>query len=136
MTAAMKIMLVDDHEVVRRGMRAILEGYAGLEIVGEAGDGRSAVQMALDHEPDVIVMDVGMRELNGFEATRRILKLLPKTEVLILTMHDGEQLVRDVIEAGAWLRDEGRRRKTTARSRAIARPAPALLHLRDRRESL
>jgi DNA-binding NarL/FixJ family response regulator len=97
----LRLILVDDHEVVRRGMAAILEGHAGLEIVGEAPDGRRAVALALETKPDVVVMDVGMKELNGFEATRRIMKLLPKTEVLILTMHDGEQLVREVIEAGA-----------------------------------
>jgi len=97
----LRIMLVDDHEVVRRGMAAILEGYAGMEIVAEAGDGRTAVALALEKLPDVIVMDVGMDELNGFESTRHILKQLPKTEVLILTMHHSEQLVREVIEAGA-----------------------------------
>jgi DNA-binding NarL/FixJ family response regulator len=100
-TAALRLMLVDDHEVVRRGMAALLEGNAGWQIVGEAGDGRSAVALALEARPDVVVMDVGMPELNGFEATRQILKVLPQTEVLILTMHDGEQLVREVIEAGA-----------------------------------
>ncbi len=100
-SVVVRIMLVDDHEVVRRGMAAILEGYAGMEIVAEAGDGWTAVALAVEKRPDVIVMDVGMDELNGFEATRRILKLLPATEVLILTMHHSEQLVRDVIEAGA-----------------------------------
>jgi len=99
--ASLKILLVDDHEVVRRGLAAILEGYEGLEIVGEAADGWAAVQLAIDKQPDVIVMDVGLPELNGFEATRHILKLRPATEVLILTLHDGEQLVREVLAAGA-----------------------------------
>lgn len=97
----LKLMLVDDHEVVRRGMAALLEGRPGWEIVGEAADGRSAVKLAQATVPDVVVMDVVMPELNGFEATRQILKVLPQTEVLILTMHDGEQLVREVIDAGA-----------------------------------
>lgn len=99
--ALLKLLLVDDHEVVRRGMAALLEGREGWEIVGEASDGRSAVKLAQATRPDVVVMDVVMPELNGFEATRQILKVLPRTEVLILTMHDGEQLVREVIAAGA-----------------------------------
>jgi DNA-binding NarL/FixJ family response regulator len=100
-TPTVRLLLVDDHEVVRRGLAALLEGNDEWEIVGEAGDGRSAVKLAEETRPDVIVMDVAMPELNGFEATRQILKAAPKTEVLILTLHDGEQLVRDVIEAGA-----------------------------------
>lgn len=99
--APLRLMLVDDHEVVRRGLAALLESSAGWEIVGEAADGRSAVTLAEEVQPDVVVMDVGMPELNGFEATRQILKVRPQIEVLILTMHDGEQLVREVIDAGA-----------------------------------
>ena len=99
--APIKLLLVDDHEVVRRGLAALLEGHEGWQIVGEAGDGRSAVKLAQEAQPHVVVMDVGLPELNGFEATRQILKTLPQTEVLILTMHDGEQLVREVIDAGA-----------------------------------
>lgn len=99
--ALLRLLLVDDHEVVRRGMAALLEGHEGWQIVGEAADGRSAVKLAEETRPDVVVMDVGMPELNGFEATRQILKVLPQIEVLILTLHDGEQLVREVIDAGA-----------------------------------
>lgn len=100
-TSPLKLMLVDDHEVVRRGMAALLEGREDWQIVGEAADGRSAVKLAQATIPDVVVMDIVMPELNGFEATRQILKVLPQTEVLILTMHDGEQLVREVVSAGA-----------------------------------
>jgi DNA-binding NarL/FixJ family response regulator len=100
-SVSLKLLLVDDHEVVRRGLAALLEGNDGWQIVGEAEDGRSAVSLAQETLPDVVVMDVGMPELNGFEATRQILRVLPHTEVLILTMHDGEQLVREVIDAGA-----------------------------------
>lgn len=99
--AVLKLLLVDDHEVVRKGLAALLEGNEAWQIVGEAADGRSAVKLARSTVPDIVVMDVGMPELNGFEATRQILKVLPQTEVLILTMHDGEQLVREVIAAGA-----------------------------------
>ena len=97
----LRLLLVDDHEVVRRGMAALLDGNDGWEIVGEAADGRRAVTLATETRPDVVVMDVAMPELNGFEATRQIRKALPQTEVLILTLHDSEQLVREVIDAGA-----------------------------------
>ncbi|MGB8169313.1 MAG: response regulator transcription factor [Chthoniobacteraceae bacterium] len=100
-SAPLRVLLVDDHEVVRRGLATLLEGTEGWEIVGEAADGRCAVKLAQNVLPDVVVMDVVMPELNGFEATRQILKVLPRTEILILTMHDGEQLVREVIDAGA-----------------------------------
>ncbi|HYR57613.1 MAG TPA: response regulator transcription factor [Chthoniobacteraceae bacterium] len=120
------ILLVDDHEVVRRGLAALLEENASWTIVGEAADGRSAVQLAQELQPDVIVMDVAMPELNGFEATRRIRKLAPDAEVLILTMHDSEQLVREVIDAGArgyvLKSDAGRQLVAAVRSLAKHRP--------------
>lgn len=97
----LKLMLVDDHEVVRRGVAALLESHPGWMIVAQAADGRSAVQLAAEHRPNVVVMDIGMPELNGFEATRQLRNALPETEVLILTMHESEHLVREVIDAGA-----------------------------------
>jgi DNA-binding NarL/FixJ family response regulator len=97
----LKLLLVDDHEVVRRGVAALLDGIEGLEIVGQAADGRSAVRLAREHRPDIVVMDIGLPELNGFEATRRILEAVPGCEVLVLSIHEGEQLVREVIAAGA-----------------------------------
>ncbi|MDP8980679.1 MAG: response regulator transcription factor [Acidobacteriota bacterium] len=100
MTAA-KILLADDHEIVRRGLRALLEGHPDWAVVGEAETGREAVEMARDVAPDVAILDIGMPELNGFEATRQILKAAPQTEVLILTMHESEQIVREVLDAGA-----------------------------------
>ncbi len=96
-----RVLIADDHEVVRRGIRSILENQAGWEICGEAVTGREAVEKALQLTPDVVVLDVGMPELNGLEAARQILKALPHTEILILTMHDSTQLVHEVLDAGA-----------------------------------
>jgi DNA-binding NarL/FixJ family response regulator len=97
----LRILLADDHEVVRRGLREHLAGHEGWEICGEASDGNDAVRMALALLPDVVVLDLSMPGLNGLEATRRIRRELPTTEVLMLTMHDTEHLVREVLAAGA-----------------------------------
>lgn len=97
----LKVLLVDDHELLRRGVAALLAGQAGLEVVGEASDGLTAVHLAEEVRPDIVVMDIGMGEINGFEATRQIHRLRPETEVLILTMHESEHLVRETIAAGA-----------------------------------
>ncbi len=96
-----RILLADDHEVVRQGLRRLLETQPGWEICGEAADGRQAVDMAKRLQPGVVVLDFGMPGLNGTEATRQILKDLPRTEVLILTMHTSEILIREALEAGA-----------------------------------
>ena len=97
----MKVLIADDHEIVRKGLRAILEGQRECEVVGEAADGRNAVTMAKDLVPDVVVMDLSMPSLNGLEATRQILKMRPQTKVLILTMHESDPLIREVLDAGA-----------------------------------
>jgi len=97
----LQILVVDDHEVVRKGLRVLIEPDPGWEVCGEAKDGREAVGKAKKLEPDVVVMDIGMPELNGLEATRQILKAARRTEVLILTAHESEQLVREVLGAGA-----------------------------------
>ena len=96
-----KILIADDHEIVRRGLRAILENQPEWHVVDEAVTGREALEKAKSSSPDVAVIDIGMPELNGLEATRQILKLLPQTEVLILTMHESEQIIREVLAAGA-----------------------------------
>jgi len=96
-----RILVADDHEIVRQGLRALLEAQPGWQVVAEAIDGREALDKAKRLHPDVVVLDVSMPNLNGLEATRQIRKALPQTEVLILTMHDSEQLVREVLEAGA-----------------------------------
>jgi DNA-binding NarL/FixJ family response regulator len=97
----MRILLADDHEVVRRGMRVVLEARPGWQICDEAVDGRDAVEKALLHRPDIVILDIGMPVLNGLDAARQIRKELSATEVLILTMHESEQVVREVIAAGA-----------------------------------
>src|ERR671927_1407316 len=96
-----RILLADDHDVVRRGLREQLSTHVGWEICGEACDGREAVKLALRLSPDVAVIDLSMPELNGLEATRQIRRELPRTEVLIFTMHETEHLIREVLSAGA-----------------------------------
>jgi DNA-binding NarL/FixJ family response regulator len=96
-----RILIVDDHAVVRRGVRALLESQRGWEVIGEATTGREAVDLARRLHPDVVVMDLSLPELNGLEATRQIVKESPQTEILALTMHHSEQLAREVLQAGA-----------------------------------
>jgi DNA-binding NarL/FixJ family response regulator len=96
-----RILVADDHHVVRTGLRALLESQRGWKVCAEAGNGREAVEKARKFKPDVAVLDIGMPLLNGVEATRQIRKLSPKTEVLILTMHESELLVQEVFGAGA-----------------------------------
>lgn len=96
-----RILLADDHDLLRRGLRTLLETRRGWKVVGEAADGSEAVEKARRLRPDVVVMDIGMPERNGLEATREILRTCPGTEVVILTMHESEQAIREVVAAGA-----------------------------------
>ena len=96
-----RILLADDHDIIRRGLKELLETHAGWEVVGEASSGRQAVELAVKLHPDIAILDLTMPELNGLEATRQIKKALPKTAVLIFTMHENENLIRDVLTAGA-----------------------------------
>src|SRR5258705_10586712 len=96
----LRILLADDHDVVRRGLRDQLASHEGWDVCGEAKDGREAVKLALELKPDVVVLDLSMPELNGLEATRQIRRDLPRTEILIFTMHDTEQLIREELAAG------------------------------------
>ena len=97
----LRILVVDDHAVVRRGVRSLLESHEGWEVCGEATTGRDAVEQSRRLRPAVVVMDLSLPELNGLDATRQILKAAPDTEVLVLTMHHSEELARDVLRAGA-----------------------------------
>jgi len=99
--AAFRILVADDHEVVRKGLVALLQQQSNWEVCGEAADGREAVEKTRELKPDVVILDIGMPSLNGLEATRQILKLDPQAKVLILTLHDSDQVVRDVLNAGA-----------------------------------
>jgi DNA-binding NarL/FixJ family response regulator len=98
---SLRILVVDDHAVVRRGVRSLLESHEGWEVCGEATTGRDAVEQSRTLRPDVVVMDLSLPELNGLDATRQILKDGPGIEVLVLTMHHSEELARDVLRAGA-----------------------------------
>ena len=97
----LRILIADDHEVARRGIRAMLESHPGWEVCGEAKDGREAVELASREKPDLILLDIGMPNLNGLEAARQILAVSPDIAILILTMHDSDQVVREVLRAGA-----------------------------------
>jgi DNA-binding NarL/FixJ family response regulator len=99
--ALIRILLVDDHDAVRRGLRAMLESRPGWQVCGEASDGRTAVKMAAQLRPDIAVLDLELPALNGLEATRLIKKEHPEIEVLIYTMYDTEELIRKVLAAGA-----------------------------------
>jgi DNA-binding NarL/FixJ family response regulator len=98
---SLRILAVDDHAVVRRGVRSLLESHEGWEVCGEATTGRDAIEQNRRLRPDVVVMDLSLPELNGLDATRQILKDTPGIEVLVLTMHHSEELARDVLKAGA-----------------------------------
>ena len=98
---SLRILLADDHELLRQGLRTLIEIQSGWQVCGEATTGREAVAKARELKPDIVVMDFTMPELNGMEATRQIHAALPRTQVLILTMHESEELVREVLAAGA-----------------------------------
>jgi len=96
----LRILLADDHGIVRRGLKGLLESKKGWKVCAEAADGREAVAKAEQHKPDVAILDIGMPELNGVEATRQIRAASPRTEVLILSAHGSERLAREILEAG------------------------------------
>jgi len=98
---AVRILIADDHEIVRRGLRALLETRTDFIVCAEASDGRDAVDLTLKHKPDIAVLDVSLPILNGIEATRQIRRSAPATEVLVFTMHDSDELISEVLHAGA-----------------------------------
>jgi two-component system, NarL family, response regulator NreC len=118
-----RILLADDHSVVRQGFRLILENQSDMEVVGEASNGREAVTVAEALQPDVVIMDVTMPELNGIEATRRIGELSPRTRVLALSMHKDSVYVREILRAGAkgYLLKDAAGNDLLAAVRAVAR---------------
>jgi len=97
----LRILVADDHDVARKGIRSLLEDHPGWEICGEAKDGREAVDFSVQLKPDVVLLDVGMPGLNGLDAARQILAANPQISILIVTMHDSEQVVREVLAVGA-----------------------------------
>jgi DNA-binding NarL/FixJ family response regulator len=97
----LRLLVADDHEIVRKGLRSLLEAQPGWQVAGEASDGREAVEKARELHPDVTVLDIGMPSLNGLEATRQMLKNDSRAKILILTMHESDPLIRAVLDAGA-----------------------------------
>ena len=96
-----RILLADDHQLLRQGLRSLLDAQEDFTVVGEAGDGREAVKLAIELASDVVMIDVSMPDLNGIEATRQITAALPKTRVLVVSMHTGRQTVVETLRAGA-----------------------------------
>lgn len=96
-----RLLVVDDHPVVRAGLRLLLGAQPDMEVVAEAADGAAAIERALELRPDIVVMDITMGDVSGITATRQIRERLPQTRVLVLTMHDNEEYLRQMLEAGA-----------------------------------
>ena len=97
----LRILIADDHALVRRGARSVLHSRHGWKVVGEAENGREAIRKAIDLKPDVAVVDIGMPDLDGIEVARQIRDAVPDTKVLVLTMHESDQMVRRALDAGA-----------------------------------
>jgi len=98
---SLRILLADDHALVRAGFRSLLTEIPGVEVIAEAGDGREALRLAKEHQPDVVLMDISMPGLNGLDATAHIVKECPYTHVIILSMHASEEYVVQALQAGA-----------------------------------
>jgi DNA-binding NarL/FixJ family response regulator len=138
-----RILIADDHPIVRRGLRTLLETKRGWKICGEVGNGREAVARTKRLKPDVAILDIGMPGLNGVEVTRQIRKVSPKTEILILSAHGSETLVREVVDAGArgyLVKDDADDNLVTAvdalrRHRTYFTPSIAAWIARDRRSA-
>lgn len=98
---SIRILIADDHGVMRSGLRALLEDKKGMEVVGEAATGEETLNMAILHVPDIVLMDIGMPDIDGIEVTRRLRKISPQTQVLILTAYEDEVLLQEAVKAGA-----------------------------------
>ncbi len=98
---SIRILLADDHKIVRAGLRALIEKQSGMEVIAEAGDGRSAVQMVQELLPNVVIMDIAMPDMNGIEATRQITATAPNVKIVALSMHSDKRFVAEMLKAGA-----------------------------------
>jgi DNA-binding NarL/FixJ family response regulator len=122
----LRILVADDHEVVRAGVRSILDRQPDCEICGEAITGRQAVALAEQLQPDIVILDITMPELNGLEAARQILKAIPGVQVLILSMHESEELVQEILDIGAqgYILKSDAGRELAAAMQALRRREP------------
>ncbi|MBD0334906.1 MAG: response regulator transcription factor [Cyanobacteria bacterium Co-bin13] len=105
-----RVLLVDNHRLIRAGLRSLLESMEAVQVIAEASNGREAINLAKTHRPDIVLMDVAMPEMNGLEATAQIVKAFPNTHVMILSMHANEEYVMQALQAGAMgyvLKDAG-----------------------------
>ena len=123
-----RILIADDHDVVRTGLRTILEAQPGWEVVGDVANGRDAIEQAVATRPDVAVLDYGLPLVNGIEVTRQIRARVPGIEVLIFTMHDTDDLIREALEAVPGAFAEIRRQKFSDRGRGVSCRPQSLLH--------
>ena len=130
----MRVLIADDHGIVRGGLRLLLERQADLEVVAEASDGVEALEQTLAHRPDVAVLDVAMPRMTGLQATREIKAHTPETHVLILSMHDDERYLFEALKAGAsgYVLKRGADRDLVAAVRAVARGEPFLTNAAQR----
>lgn len=134
-----KVLLADDHTILREGIRSLLENEPDIEVIAEAEDGHQAVKIATQQKPDVILMDIAMPRLNGLEATSQIKKINPDAKILILTMHDSEEYIRKALASGAMgyiLKDAASRELLNAiravyRGEAVLSPAITRLVIED-----
>ncbi len=136
---SIRVLLADDHTILREGIRSLLEDEPDMQVIGEAEDGMQAVKLTGQLEPDVVIMDIAMPLLNGLEATRQIRRNYPNVKVLILTMHENEEYIRQVLASGAMgyiLKDAAARElldaiRAVQRGEAILSPAVTRLVIED-----
>ena len=100
-TQPIRIILADDHAMMREGLRAILETELGYSVVAQAGNGRETVALVKEHRPDLVIMDISMPDMNGIEATRQVMQEMPRTKVIALSMHTDKRFVGEMLQAGA-----------------------------------